>query len=686
MRGLKFRLSVDGIDDETLVVREYEGHESVSDSVDERGESVYGFRYRIELASRNGNLTAAQMVDSTALLEVLRDEEVVQQVHGVIRSFSQGDTGSRHTFYSLTLVPALERLSLRHNSRFFQQQTVPEILSILLQEMKITDYAFSVKRVCAEREFCVQYRETDLAFFHRLAAEEGLMYYFIHETDKHTLVLTDNTSGFTQPGLNVPYHVLSGGAAEQPYLSGLTVRTQSLVSEVVLRDYSFKKPSYDFTQSVQGTEMDYQLTDVYQHFDYPGRYKDDDSGQAFSQIRLEYLRREAQTASGQSNVAQLQAGVRFDLSGHADSVMNRDWLVVNIIHRGTQHQALEEHGGRGQTTYGNRLTVIPGDKLWRMKIHPKPEVDGPCIATVVGPDGEEIYCDKYGRVKLHFPWDRYSNADQQSSCWVRVAQGWAGSQYGMMAIPRIGHEVIVSFLEGDPDQPIVTGRTYHATNTAPYQLPEHKTKTVLRTETHQGQGFNELSFEDQAESETVYLHAQKDYKALIENDATTLIRHDNHQTVENDRYSHIKENDHLTVDGEQRIKVAQNQSEVIDASLQQQIGSLTAAEAGRAISLSSGAKIVVEAGAEITLTVGGSFVTIDGSGVCLVGPAINLNNGGSAGSATAYGGQAALLPGEITDKPADPAPILTPAQIATMKSAAPFCEECERCKDGQCAI
>ncbi|MEI8631859.1 type VI secretion system tip protein TssI/VgrG [Vibrio sp. PP-XX7] len=216
---------------------------------------------------------------------------------------------------------------------------------------------------------------------------------------------------------------------------------------------------------------------------------------------------------------------------------------------------------------------MPDDKLWRAQPVTKPQVDGPSIATVVGPEGEEIYCDEYGRVKLHFPWDRDGGTDEKSSCWVRVAQGWAGAGYGMITLPRIGHEVVVSFLNGDPDQPLVTGRTYHASNTAPYALPANKTKTVIRTRTHQGEGYNELSFEDQSGSEKITLHAQKDLEALIENDATTQIKHDQHQTIENDQYSHIKVNDHATIEGAQQIKIAQNRTVAVGQALHQKVGS-----------------------------------------------------------------------------------------------------------------
>ncbi|MCG6400762.1 peptidoglycan-binding domain-containing protein, partial [Vibrio fluvialis] len=242
-----------------------------------------------------------------------------------------------------------------------------------------------------------------------------------------------------------------------------------------------------------------------------------------------------------------------------------------------------------------------------------------------------------------FPWDRYSNGDEHSSCWVRVSQGWAGSQYGMIAIPRIGHEVIVSFLNGDPDQPIVTGRSYHATNTAPYTLPDNKTKTVLRTETHQGQGYNELSFEDQAGSEQIYLHAQKDFDGVVENDHTSVIKHDKHLTVENDRFTLIKNNQHLTVGGESRTKIVADSSVEIAGASQNKVSKLVAVQTGREISLKGGTKIVVEAGAEVTLKAGGSFVKVDAGGVHLSGSAINLNAGGSAGSGSSYGGKSALL-------------------------------------------
>jgi type VI secretion system secreted protein VgrG len=691
MATLKYQFHVEGLEDDTLVVRGFDGQETLS-SERINGQPCHGFRYELELASRLANLTPEMVVDKAAELTFYRDDMLVQRVNGIVRRFTQGDTGHHHTFYSLTLVPALERLSLRHNSRIFQLNTVPEILSVLLQEMGINDYAFALTRDCAQREFCVQYRETDLDFFHRLAAEEGLVYSFIHEEGKHTLIFSDASDSLPKLGEPIPYNTLAGGMIDSPYISALSVHTQAEVSQTALQDYSFKKPTYSFAQQTVGTEMAYQQPD-YEHFDAPGRYKDDVSGKAFSQIRLDYLRRNAHTATGKSNQPLLRPGVKFDLQEHLDDTLNRDWLVVSVTSQGTQPQALEEAGGNGATTYANQFSLIPAHRTWRATPQAKPQVDGPMIATVVGPEGEEIFCDEHGRVKLHFPWDRYSNGDEHSSCWVRVSQGWAGSQYGMIAIPRIGHEVIVSFLNGDPDQPIVTGRTYHATNTAPYTLPDNKTKTVLRTETHQGQGYNELSFEDQAGSEQIYLHAQKDFDGLIENDHIRVIKHDKHLTVENDRFTQIKNNQHLTVGGESRTKIALDQSIEIGGSLHQKVADKTIFDSGNEVHLKAGNKLVLDAGSKLTIKAAGSFIKVDAGGVHVVGSAINLNSGGSAGSGSGYGGQVAELPFglEALSAPDEidfilPTASLIQQIIADVKIEMPITQVCQKRSDGSCPL
>jgi len=634
--GLQFTLTVEALESDTLSVIAFEGTETLS----------AGYEYRIDLASRDSHIPAEHVVDRNTVLTLWQGGVMQQRIHGIASAFGQGDTGHHHTRYHLTLVPALQRLSLRHNSRIFQQQSPPDIIACLLREMGINDVAFSLKRTCQPREYCVQYRETDLAFVQRLAAEEGMFYHFSQDNDKHTVIFSDDSQTLTALDTPVPYNAMSSGVSAVPFVRTFSQYAQIQPSVATLKEYSFKKPAYGFLHTQHGVEQDYQRPG-YEHYDYPGRYKDDVNGKAFAAVRIEQLRRESNVASGESNVPPLLAGMKFNLQDHPSGDCNRDWTLVSLTHTGTQPQALEEAGGEGITSYNNTFVAIPGHRQWRASASHKPRVDGPQIAQVVGPEGEEIFCDEYGRVKVHFPWDRYSGTDEKASCWVRVSQGWAGGQYGMMTIPRIGHEVIVSFLDGDPDQPIITGRTYHALNLPPYPLPEHKTRTVLRTETHQGEGYNELRFEDQADKEEIYVHAQKDMNLLVENDRRDNINHDLHLDVEHDRFTHIKANDHLTVDGESRLHTQGDQTQITDGSLHMQQGKGLFVEAGNEVHLKAGSKIVLDAGAEITLKAGGSFVKIDGSSVSLVGPVINLNSGGSAGSGAGFNGNLPSLPGIV---------------------------------------
>ncbi|MCC5904240.1 MAG: type VI secretion system tip protein VgrG, partial [Halomonas sp.] len=461
-------------------------------------------------------------------------------------------------------------------------------------------------------------------------------------------------------------------------------------ASATLKDYSFKNPAYAQLHEHQGRDVEAhgQHAD-YEHYDYPGRYKQDASGEPFTRIRLEQLRREAITAQAESDLPELAPGLRFTLADHDTSSLNRDWQVLEVIHQGEQPQALEEDGmtqsdASGMTRYHNHVTLIPGDTPWRATSNPKPRVDGPQVAFVVGPEGEEIHCDEHGRVKVQFPWDRYAEPNDTASCWVRVAQGWAGGGYGSIAIPRIGHEVIVSFLEGDPDQPLITGRTYHAVNTSPYPLPEHKTRTVMRTQSHKAEGFNELRFEDEAGEEQIWLHAQKDLELLTLNDRTEEIRNDSHLKVHNDRISQVGNDDHHSVHGNRHTQVDGDDHLVIDGTRHEKIGQAQLLEAGQEVHHKAGMKVVIEAGAEITLKAGGSFLKIDPSGVSIVGPQVKINSGGSPGSGSGQAAQAPQLPVEVEGESHQAvAPINRPAQLKTLLKAPARCEICEDVGQGK---
>jgi type VI secretion system secreted protein VgrG len=467
-----------------------------------------------------------------------------------------------------------------------------------------------------------------------------------------------------------------------------------------MKDYTFKNPAYALMHEHSAGGVNHRVD--YQHYDYPGRYKADASGQPFTQARLDALRNDASLAKGESNRPDFTPGAKVELQDHDSQSLNREWLLTAITHTGKQPQALEEEGGSEPTSYHNDFTAIPADKTWRPLCEHKPMMDGPQMAIVTGPEGEEIHCDQYGRVKVRFPWDRYSKNDEHSSAWLRVAQGWAGGQYGFMALPRIGNEVIVSFLDGDPDQPIITGRTYHATNTPPYALPEHKTRTTLKTKTHKGEGSNELRFEDEADQEQIYVHAQKDLDLLTENNRTEVIKNDSHLTVENNRFSHTKGNSHHTVDGEKREQTGKDHSFNVTGTLHLKAGTAWLSDSGTELHIKAGQKVVIEAGAEITLKAGGSFVKIDPSGVALGGASIKMNAGGAGGKGSGQKVQVPEKPGLVTAAGGVVAPVAL-AEVDQRMDAEPkaivahrlkqarmqgtaIVEQCQQQPDGSCPL
>ncbi|MGY3900833.1 type VI secretion system tip protein TssI/VgrG, partial [Aeromonas sp. 25-AL00135] len=428
--GLQFTVKVGALPESTFVVASFQLDEGLNRP----------FNLQLEVASSQPDVDFGAVLDQPCELMVWYNGELQRRVCGVVSEFAQGDSGFRRTRYSLQVKPALWRLGLRQNSRIFQAQKPDEILSILLQEHGITDYAFALKNEHAQREYCVQYRETDLDFVNRLAAEEGLFYFHEFEAGKHRIVFADDAAALTA-GPELFFNLGNRSLEQGPYVRQFHYREAVRPSDVELKDYSFKTPAYGLSHKKQGAELEHQR-DTYQHFDYPGRYKQDGSGKAFAQHRLDALRNDAVEGSGKSNSAALLPGQHFSLTEHPNGSLNTEWQIVHIRHTGEQPQALEEEGGSGPTVYHNEFGVVKASTTWRARIGSpeapyKPMVDGPQIAIVVGPEGEEIYCDEHGRVKLQFPWDRYGSSNDQSSCWVRVSQGWAGGQYGMMAIPRI---------------------------------------------------------------------------------------------------------------------------------------------------------------------------------------------------------------------------------------------------------
>ncbi|PXW44975.1 type VI secretion system secreted protein VgrG [Erwinia sp. AG740] len=612
--GLQFTVKVGALPDTTFAVVDFELSEALNQP----------FALSLNLASSQPGIDFGAVLDQPCELLVWYDGELQRRVSGIVSRFAQGDTGFRRTRYQAEVRPALWRLGLRTNARIFQTQKPDTIISTLLEEAGITDYAFALRHDHAVREYCVQYRESDLAFIHRLAAEEGLFYFHEYEAGKHRVVFADDAGALTK-GPELFFNLATQGLSEGAYVRRFRYAEAVSTAEVALKDYSFKTPAYGLLHNRMSSELDHQR-ESYQHFDYPGRFKQDPSGKAFTGYRLDALRAGAMTGSGESNAAELMPGGTFTLTEHPNPAFNLAWQVVAVTHSGQQPQALEEESGGEPTTISNSFEVVKATTTWRAAMPYKPMVDGPQIATVVGPAGEEIYCDEFGRVKLQFPWDRYGASDDQSSCWVRVSQGWAGGQYGLIAIPRIGHEVVVSFLEGDPDQPIVTGRTFHATNPSPYPLPASKTRTSLRTSTHKGAGFNELRFEDQAGQEEVFIHAQKDMNTVVLNNRSTSVNASHTENVGGDQtvvVQHnqtvsVKENQVTEIQGEQTVAVTKNRHTTVDDNESLQVKN------NIAIQSQSGDILIATAGGFIAIDKDGN-ISITGKGLVLNGTRIDLN-------------------------------------------------------------
>ncbi|HGX5245665.1 TPA: type VI secretion system tip protein TssI/VgrG, partial [Escherichia coli] len=372
---------------------------------------------------------------------------------------------------------------------------------------------------------------------------EGIFFYEEHayKSTDQSLVLCDTVRHLPE-SFEIPWNPNTRTEVSTLCISQFRYSAQIRPSSVVTKDYTFKRPGWAGRFEQEGQHQDYQRTQ-YEVYDYPGRFKSA-HGQNFARWQMDGWRNNAETARGMGRSPEIWPGRRIVLTGHPQANLNREWQVVASELHGEQPQAVPGRQGAG-TALENHFAVIPADRTWRPQPLLKPLVDGPQSAVVTGPAGEEIFCDEYGRVRVKFNWDRYNPADQDSSCWIRVAQAWAGTGFGHLAIPRVGQEVIVDFLNGDPDQPIIMGRTYHQENRTPGSLPGTKTQMTIRSKTYMGSGFNELKFDDATGREQVYIHAQKNMDTEVLNDRTTTVKHDHRETVKNDQTVTIQEGNRL---------------------------------------------------------------------------------------------------------------------------------------------
>ncbi|HQU13045.1 MAG TPA: type VI secretion system tip protein VgrG [Thermodesulfobacteriota bacterium] len=569
-------------------------------------------------------------------------------VHGVVDRFEHVGNRGRFGLYRARVVPYLRLLSLERDCRIFQNKSVPDIVKEVLQDsgLPADRFDFRLQGSYGPVEYCVQYRETDLDFVSRLLEEEGIFYFFDHSDTKHLLVFADGPVAYKEIAgeSGVTYNFSQGMAPKEECIYRFAFSRQVRSGKMTRRDYNFEKPGLDLTKDEQAKV--YEKRDVY---DYPGRYTEPDRGKQLSKVRLEESMTYYETADGESTCVRLVPGFKFSLTDHERSEYDRDYFLTKLVTRGEQPQSLQEAAGSGSGgfSYSNRFTAIPASVPFRpARVTPKPVVEGVQTATVTGPKGEEIYTDKYGRVKVHFHWDRVGAQDEKSSCWIRVSSTFAGGQYGSIFTPRIGQEVVVDFLEGDPDRPLITGSVYNADQMPPYELPGEKTKSTTKTNSSVGgKGFNEIRFEDKKGEEQLFVHGEKDADIRIKNDRREWVGNDRHLVVARDQVGKVERDRHAEVIRDEVVKVGRDRhvtvtgKEVIAVE-----GSHTFKVTGTVIEGFSGScievvsnqnyvkamTVVIEGMAGLTLKVGGNFITINGAGVFISGTLINLNSGGSA--------------------------------------------------------
>ncbi|WP_210276093.1 type VI secretion system Vgr family protein [Bartonella sp. HY038] len=670
-QDLFFTFESDGIPDGQFVVTSFMVEEAMS--------SLYYIN--IQLASRNSTHDLSSLIDKPAVLAIFdRSFKEPRYFHGIVSSAVRGDRGHAFTGYTVTLMPILHRLRFGSDNRIFQQQNVVDIVDTILKEHGIEKVKWQIRKNHIAREYATQYHETHLAFIDRILAEEGISYFFEHEKNEHILVLGDSTlvGNDVKNDQILEYNSLSGGNTYHHYVNQFSWREEVTVSQVRQRDHFFKNPVHNFETS-QNTENAKGLQQPLSIYNYPGRYKSDAVGKDFTRYKLEAYRSNASVGSGSGKCQYLSPGFCFSLKEHYDDALNQRYFLVSVSHSGTQPGSLEEYGDGSGTFITTGFHCIPSTTPWRSALFPKPIVEGPQMAIVVGPEGEEIFCDEYGRVKVSFPWDRYSKSNEHSSCWIRIATDWAGGRWGQIAIPRIGQHVIVDFLEGDPDQPIITGRAYNEANRAPNKLPDFKTRMIIQSKTHKGDGFNELRFEDEMDQEEVWLHAEKYLNTVVKDNETWQIGANRHKRVDGSQSESVGGSKDIEVSGSHTEVIAGSMSLKVEGCKKHEVlgdemsiihgeqadlikGNWTKRvernirieseahqqyKAPGTIFVDGGDKVVIRAGSVISLNVGGNFIRIDDSGIIIEGTVVNVNTG--AGS-PAKGMEVPMIEPQEADK------------------------------------
>lgn len=475
------------------------------------------FLFHLQLTSKNDGLESAQILGKNICITITLPNGQAQYINGVVTRFSQGSKSERFTTYFAEVRPWFWLLTLQVDHQIFQNKTVPQIMEQVFSSLGYSDYKNALTGTYQPREFCVQYGETTFNFLSRLMESEGIFYFFQHSDAGHTLVFTDNADAYMSlPGIeSIRFRQTGHEWQSVDAMIDGEIAQELVPGKYSSDDYNFETPSTELLTVVSGQSSSYSI------YQYPGIFQKKNEGESLANIRLTAFEVQQKLLRGKSMCSAFHAGCKFTLADHFNADANTSYILRSVTH--DLHDEI----------YSNHFEAFPAAVIFRpLQQTPVPRIYGAQTALVVGKAGEEIWTDQYGRIKVKFHWDQSSAQDETSSCWIRVAQGWAGKQWGNIFLPRIGQEVVVSFLEGNPDRPIVTGCVYNAEQVVPYTLPDEQTKSTMKTNSSKGgQGSNEIRFEDKKGSEELFLQAQKDMNVTVLNDQTITIQNNRTVTV-----------------------------------------------------------------------------------------------------------------------------------------------------------
>ncbi len=556
---------------DTLLLRSFTGHEAISQL----------FRFDLDLISEKDSVSFDSIVGKDVTLKVILADGSERYWHGFISRFSQGAQDRRFTTYHAEMVPWLWFLTRTADCRIFQNKTAPDIIKTIFSDLGFNDFSMKLQGSFVQRDYCVQYRETDFNFVSRLMEEEGIFYFFEHAQGKHKMILANDPSAHAAvpKQATARYELSSGGWRDEDVITQWTAEQEFRPGAWAHTDYNFETPSTNLLVKAAGNNK-------YEIYDHPGEYMKRADGDGLARIRLEETMMPRIVMHGAGDCRAFLTGYKFDLIDHYRIDLNTTYLLTAIRHSATLGDNFEtSSGGSGvsQPAYHNSFECIPIKTVFRPpRVTPHPIVQGCQSAVVVGPSGEEIYTDKYGRVKVQFHWDREGKLNENSSCWIRVSMPWAGKGWGGVQIPRIGQEVVVDFLEGNPDQPIIIGRVYNAQQMPPFGLPAGAVISGFKSNsTKGGGGYNEISLNDTKGTELIQVHAQYDQDIKVEHDERTNVGHDRTESVGNDekitighdRTEKVGNNETITIGVDRTEKVGSNEKITIGSNRTENVGS-----------------------------------------------------------------------------------------------------------------